>query len=150
MWVETSSNFGTPLCDVATCGFGGGTGPFAGTYWSWFGGVDFFAPVLPEVATLSQALTIPVGTATLEFQLEIPACDSSFDTFAIKVDNTPVFSKNGGDSLCGQVGYTLQTVNLNAYANGGVHTVLFESVHQAYNFGATNFMVDNIQLIACL
>ena len=149
-WTETSTNFGTPVCDVASCGYGGGTGPFAGTYWAWFGGVDWFALYLPETVTLAQTVTIPVGTATLEFRFELPVCDSNQDTFVIKIDNTTVFSKNGGDTLCGQIGYGTQTVNLNAYANGGVHTLLFESVHQAYNLGPTNFMVDNIQLIACL
>ncbi|MFQ5577576.1 MAG: hypothetical protein ACE5G8_11395, partial [Anaerolineae bacterium] len=37
-WNEFSTNFGTPICDVFTCGFGNGTGPRSGLYWAWFGG----------------------------------------------------------------------------------------------------------------
>jgi hypothetical protein len=148
-WTQSSSNFGTPLCDVASCGTGGGTGPQAGSWWAWFGGIDFFALYIPEVATLSQTVVINPGTATLELRLEIPACDSSSDTFAVKVDGNPVLSKNGADPLCGLIGYQLQTINLNAYADGNAHTLSFEGSSFANNFGATNFMVDGIQLIAC-
>ena len=37
-WTEASIQFGTPLCTVAGCGPGGGSGPANGTVWSWFGG----------------------------------------------------------------------------------------------------------------
>src|SRR5687768_9202694 len=36
--IQTSTNFGTPLCSVGSCGVGGGTAdPFAGSNWAWFG-----------------------------------------------------------------------------------------------------------------
>lgn len=38
-WTEASINFGSPLCTVATCGSGGGTGPHTGSWWAWFGGI---------------------------------------------------------------------------------------------------------------
>ena len=41
-WSEFSARFGTPLCTVPDCGFGGGSGPAAGASWAWFGGtLDF-------------------------------------------------------------------------------------------------------------
>ena len=36
-WTEASTNFGTPLCDEAGCGNGGGTSfPLTGSWWAWF------------------------------------------------------------------------------------------------------------------
>ena len=53
---ETSTNFGTPLCDVPSCGTGGGASPpRTGAFWLWFGGIP-----APETATLGQTVTIPV------------------------------------------------------------------------------------------
>ncbi|HET9494904.1 MAG TPA: zinc-dependent metalloprotease family protein, partial [Chloroflexia bacterium] len=61
-WDEGSTNFGTPLCDAASCGTGGGTaGPRTGAWWSWFGGVQAV-----EDAFVSQSVNIPAGSqATL-------------------------------------------------------------------------------------
>ena len=60
---QSSTNFGTPLCDNPSCGTGNGTAPpRTGAIWSWFGGA-----VAPETATLGQNVTIPTGTASLHF-----------------------------------------------------------------------------------
>lgn len=54
---ETSTNFGTPLCDVPSCGTGGGASPpRTGAFWSWFGGIP-----APETATLGQTVTLQTG-----------------------------------------------------------------------------------------
>ena len=129
---------------------GGGTGPFAGTKWAWFGGADFLAPTQPEVGTASQSVTIPAGTASLEFQFEIPVCDSFIDFFDITIDGQLVFAATGNSGLCGQVGYTQQVVNVSAFADGNVHTLELHGETSALLLGATNFMVDDIALIVCL
>ena len=67
-WVEASTNFGSPLCDVPTCGTGTGTGPSDGAWWAWFGGVAG-----SEIGSVCQNITIPAGTAnlTLSFDLSL-------------------------------------------------------------------------------
>src|SRR6187455_3390784 len=57
-WVESSSNFGSPICDLAGCGNGTGTGPHSGTYFTWFGGL----PSGVEIGSLEQTIMIPVDT----------------------------------------------------------------------------------------
>ena len=48
--------------------------------------------------------------------------------------------------LCGVLGYSLQTVDVSAYADGGTHTLTFHSEIFANNGGGTNFFLDNVQL----
>ncbi|GAB4581727.1 MAG: hypothetical protein Fur0022_44770 [Anaerolineales bacterium] len=140
-WNEYSTNFGTPLCD-AGCGFGGGTGPHSGSWWAWFGGIATY-----EEGSISQDVTIPLGNATLSFWLEIPvACDSAADYLEVLVDGTQVFLVDGTSALCGTVGYSLQTVNLSAYADGGLHTLEFHSEIFGTNANVTNFFVDDVAI----
>ena len=65
VWDESSTNFGSPICNTMQCGTFFGK-PFEGDWWAWFGG----SPVL-ESGMLSQEVTIATGTATLIFQLDI-------------------------------------------------------------------------------
>ena len=120
-WTEASTNFGTPLCTVAGCGVGGGTGPHTGTWWSWFGGIAAF-----EEGEQSQSVTIAPGNfANLYFWLEVPvACDAPNDFMKVAMDADTVFAVDGTSALCGVVGYTLQTVNLDVYADGAPHTLI--------------------------
>ena len=81
---ETSTNFGTPLCDVPSCGKGGGASPpRTGAFWLWFGGIP-----APETATLGQTVTIPAGgSATLHFWMRIGTVSSPFtDVLNVRVD----------------------------------------------------------------
>ncbi|MFI5219381.1 MAG: PKD domain-containing protein [Bacteroidia bacterium] len=145
-WTEASTNFGTPLCTVAGCGVGGGSGPHTGTWWSWFGGIALF-----EEGEQSQSVTIPTNnTANLYFWLEVPvACDGPTDFMKVAMDADTVFAVDGTSALCGVVGYTLQTVNLDVYADGNPHTLDFFSRIYAVNGTGTNFFVDDISIIIC-
>jgi hypothetical protein len=144
-WVESSISFGTPLCDLAGCGTGGGTGPASGTWWFWGGGTN----VQAETAYVEKTIVIPSGTATLSWQLEIPSCDGfGFDTFEVRVDGTPLFATDDTDATCDSVGYVTKTLNLNAYANGAAHTIRFHADTDSI-FVPTNFMVDDVELVAC-
>ncbi|NOT32146.1 MAG: hypothetical protein HOP15_16990 [Planctomycetes bacterium] len=139
-WVETSTNFGTPICDPGACGFGGGTGPRTGNFWAWFGGIPAF-----EVGTVSQSLVIPVGATTLDFYLEIPVSSGNgVDFLRVKIDATTVFSVG---TPAGAIGYDLVSIPLGAFADGGVHTVLFEST-QTGSPGVTNYFVDDVSINA--
>jgi hypothetical protein len=135
-WIESSTNFGTPLCD-GSCGFGGGTGPRTGDFWAWFGGLPGF-----EEGLLSQVVTIPVGATKLEFYLEIPAASGNGSDFLeVTIDGTEVFVTRESD---GPHAYQLVSIPLGTFADGGEHTIEFHSICT----GLTNFFVDDVSLDA--
>jgi hypothetical protein len=139
-WSESSTNFGTPLCTEADCGLGAGTGPYQGTWWAWFGGID------SEQSTISQTVVIPVGANTLRFQMELPVCDiAAYDTFEILVDNAQVFYTDGDDSRCNMIGYQQRSVNIAAYANGAAHTIMFRGTNDSLDI--SNYFVDDVALV---
>lgn len=150
VWTQSSTNFGTPICDVASCGMGGGSGPATGNYWVWIGGVGL-SSILPETASVEQFLTIPASSmATLQFKLQIPVCDSFFDEFAIGLDGNPLFYRDGSDVTCGQTTYQQHSINISSYADGLSHHLQIIGDNESVLFGATNFFVDDVQLIVCL
>ena len=142
-WTEASTNFGTTICDAGACGIGSGTGPHSGTFWSWFGGIS-----ASEIGTITQAITIPAGTATLEFWTELPVCDSAADFMEARIDGTMVYRVQGDDAACGVIGYVMQTVDVSAYADGGTHTLEFTSEVFANNGGTSNFFLDDVALLS--
>jgi len=140
-WTESSTNFGSPLCTLASCGTGGGTGPHAGDWWVWFGGIAAY-----EEGAVSQDVVIPTGATDLTFYLETPVCDSASDYMELNVDGTQEFVVDGGGPLCGVIGYSLQTVDISAYADGSVHNVEFHSEIFATNQTVGNFFVDDVSI----
>lgn len=139
-WAEASTNFGSPLCTVAGCGTGTGTGPRTGSWWTWFGGISAY-----EEGSMSQSVTIAPGS-DLTFWLEAILCDSAADYLEVTVDGNQVYQVDGGSALCGSLGYTLQTVDLAPYDDGGVHVLEFHSEIFASNGGGTNFFVDDVSI----
>jgi hypothetical protein len=142
-WTEASTNFGTPLCD-ASCGTGGGTGPLTGAWWAWFGGIGVF-----EAGSVSQSVTIPAGgSAVLGFWVEQANCSgAAADYLEVNIDGTQIWQTTGADPACGVVGYRQITLDVSAYADGGAHTLEFNSEI----FGVpslTNFFVDDVTLEA--
>jgi PKD repeat protein len=139
-WDESSTNFGSPICDVASCGTGTGTGPNTGTYWAWFGGISAV-----EEGSLSQDVTFPSRSpATLSFFLEQIVCADPADFLEVLIDGTQVFFTDGSSPLCGNLGYTLQEIDVSAFADGGTHTLEFHSL--LTGTGNTNFFVDDVML----
>lgn len=140
---ETSTNFSTPLCNVAGCGTGGGASPpFEGAVWAWFGGT-----AAAETATLGQTVTIAAGsTATLTFQMRIGTVATPFtDVLNVRVDGAIVQSYP--EPTTAEAAYTLRTIDLSAFANGAPHQILFEYVGPG---GATaSYVVDNVALNVC-
>jgi hypothetical protein len=140
-WTEASTNFGTPICDPFFCGFGGGTGPRTGDFWAWFGGV----PAL-EIGSVEQSVVIPTGATTLDFFLEIPVSSGNgTDFMRVKIDGTTVFSVLEGQAPYAGIGYEPVSIPLGGFADGGAHTIRFEST-QSGSPGITNFFVDDISM----
>ncbi len=143
-WNEASTNFGTPICDEAGCGTGTGSGPHSGTYWTWFGGISAY-----EEGSVSQQVTIPSGTATLSFWLEQVACDSGSDYMEVTLDGNPVFATTGNSPICGNLGYTQESIDISGFADGNSHQLVFHSEIFAANGGGTNFFIDDVSVVAC-
>jgi len=140
-WNEESTNFGTPICDEAACGTGTGAGPADGSFWAWFGGIEAY-----EEASLSQAVMIPSTSDELRFELEASLCDSASDYLEVLVDGIQEFLIDGANPLCGGLGYTTQSVDISAYADGAAHTIEFHSESFAVNLDVSNFFVDAVSL----
>jgi len=141
-WAEASTNYASPICDEENCGIGTGSGPADGSFWAWFGGIA----ENPEEASLSQAVVIPSGTTELQFELEVSACDSVSDYLEVLVDGKREFFIDGLSPLCGLIGYTTQTVDISAYADGASHDIEFHAETFAVNLDLSNFFVDAISI----
>ncbi|MBX3059022.1 MAG: carboxypeptidase regulatory-like domain-containing protein [Anaerolineae bacterium] len=139
-WTEASTNFGSPLCTVAACGTGTGTGPRSGLWWAWFGGISAY-----EAGSVSQSVIIPSGTATLSFWVEQFVCTgSSNDYLEVNIDGNQVWVTTAADPACGTLGYRQVLVDVSAYANGAAHTLEFNS--EVFGGGNTNFFVDDVSI----
>jgi hypothetical protein len=136
--VQTSTNFGTPLCNTATCGAIGGS-PYAGDNWAWFGGAN-----VPETATLGQSVPIMAGgNATLSFVMWKRDTSQPFsDVLNVRVDGMIVQSyPEGGPS---EFAYSLRIIDLSAFADGGSHLIVFEYIGPSTSLGS--YLLDNITL----
>jgi uncharacterized repeat protein (TIGR01451 family) len=143
---QTSTQFGTPLCNVNTpaC-FGNGTGtagPYAGDNWAWFGGTE----TAPEIATVGQSVTLPRSPdVRLRFQMRIGAVTPpATDTLVVSVDGFQAGTFT--EPSVAEAGYTLREVVLTGFADGGTHAQLFHYSHT--HAGNSNFTVDNVELFA--
>lgn len=147
-WASSSTNFGTVLCD-ASCANDPSFGPADGSFWAWFAGANpaSTTQTFPEVGTLSQSITIPTGATQLTFKFWAPACGTvAADFIALRIDNTEVWRFDGTNANCGATGYSDESVNITAYANGAAHTVEFYSEQSNTGTGVTNFFVDLISI----
>lgn len=140
---ETSTNFGTPLCDVPSCGTGGGASPpRTGAFWLWFGGIP-----AAETATLGQTVNIAAGSvAALNFWMRVGTVSSPFtDVVNVRVDGAIVASFP--EPTVAEGAYTLRQVNMTPFANGAAHAILFEYIGPSTGTGS--FVIDDVQLNVC-
>jgi hypothetical protein len=147
-WNEASTNFGTPLCTSA-CGDGGGTGARSGLVWAWFGGVLGTL----ESGSLEQSITIPTNATTLDFFLELPVSSGNgVDFLRVKIDGVTLFEVFEDDPFYAGLGYKAVSLPIVGFANGGVHTLRFESTTTGDdglgNDAVTNFFVDDVTVLA--
>lgn len=124
-WTEASTVFGTPLCDLASCGNGGGGSvPASGAWFAWFGGAGGSV----ETGSVEQSITIPSGaTAALTIQVKISAAGPGLvaDRLDVSVDGNVLATVTAHDSVMYQ-NYTPLVVNVSAMADGGSHTIRLE------------------------
>jgi uncharacterized repeat protein (TIGR01451 family) len=140
---ETSTNFGTPLCDNASCGTGGGASPpRTGLIWAWFGGIP-----APETATLGQTVTLAAGaTVNLNFWMRIGTVSAPFtDVLNVRVDS--IIQQVFPEPTVAEGAYTLRTTNLNAFADGASHQILFEYIGPSSGTGS--YVIDDVSLLVC-
>ena len=140
-WTETSTNFDSPICNESDCTTGTGTGPADGLYWAWFGGMELY-----EEGAVSQSMVIPVTSEALVFELEVSECDSPADYLEVLIDGNQEYFIDGSSALCGGLGYTPQSVDLSAYADGSSHTIEFHSESFSTNADVSNFFVDAVEI----
>ena len=138
---QTSTNFGTPLCDDARCGIGGGASPpRTGLVWAWFGGLP-----MPETSALGQNVVIPAGTASLHFWMRIGTVTAPFtDVLNVKVDNVTVQSYP--EPSADETLYTERVIDLSAFADGGVHNIEFQYIGPSNGTGS--YVVNDVTLRA--
>lgn len=138
---ETSTNFGTPLCDVPSCGTGGGASPpRTGAFWLWFGGIP-----AAETATLGQTVSFPAGDTikNLSFFMRIGTVSAPFtDVVNVRVDGTIVASFP--EPAVAEGAYSGKVINLNAFADGVSHAILFEYI--GTTTGTSSYVIDDVEL----
>ena len=109
--------------------------------WLWFGGIP-----APETATLGQTVTIPAGgSATLHFWMRVGTVTTPFtDVVNVRVDGAIV--QSFPEPAVAETVYTERIMNLNAFANGASHALLFEYIGPSNGTGS--FVIDDVSLIA--
>ena len=139
-WTEEDTEFGSPLCNAALCGTGGGTaGPHGGSIWAWFGG----AATAGHSGSLEQTLTITSGTKALSYWFRNGSVAAPFDaTLSVEVDGTPV--KTHTETAAPQAAYTQQLADISAFADGNSHVVSFNYLNGGA--GLTNITVDDVSI----
>lgn len=143
-WEEFSVNFGTPLCDAASCGTcGGPCVPNNGTWYAWFGG----AGGVTESGYVQQSVFIPSGnTAQLRFFLKMPTGDNTItgDKVEITIDGNVVYSANASQ-MADFAEYTQVSVDIPSYANGAVHVIKAEGIQSTAT--VYNALLDDWSLV---
>lgn len=142
-WNEASATFGTPICDAATCGTGGGPCvPHTGSLFVWFGG----SGSADEIASVDQDAVIPAGTtANLVGFVKIAATGDGTVGNYLKayIDGVEVGMLTAQDSAA-YTDYTAVSVPIDAYADGAAHNIKLEGKENGGN--TFNVLVDDVAL----
>lgn len=142
-WTSFSQSFGTVLCDTS-CSNSPDNAPRTGSWWVWFGGID-----AAEEGYVSQSVTIPANSATLSFWLRVPFTSGlAADYFAVSIDGNELFRVTADASAAYQAAYQQVTLDVSAYADGGTHTLRFDSAVVGGGPETSNFMLDDVSLDA--
>jgi hypothetical protein len=144
-WLETSTNFVTPLCTVADCTDGAGTaGPRTGSVWGWFGGTT-----KDEASSLAQTVDFPTGTANLQFYLWIGRAESgrgASDQFSVTIDGVTVFTADA-TQINSFSSYTMVNLDVSSFADGASHIIMFAANTSGQ---MVNFNLDDITLATAI
>ena len=140
IWVEASTNFGTPICTIDACGDGLGTGPFEGTWWAWFGGID-----VPETSSVAQAIQgIADEVCEIAFMLEIPVSSGNgVDFLAVEIEGVEIF--RALESATGYETYAPVVIDVSDQIDGTSQVLeIFGTITGSPD--NTNFFVDNVSI----
>ncbi|MEM7153429.1 MAG: hypothetical protein AAF799_11345 [Myxococcota bacterium] len=141
-WDEVSDVFGTPICD-STCTDEEGAEPYMGEHWVWLGGVEDE----PEMASVTQRVTIEPDTAFLSFWFQIRSgAGTGDDMFTVSLDGDALFMVTDMD-MPEYSDYTQVDIDVTPWADGGTYELSFASDHAGT--GLTSFFVDEVSLVSC-
>lgn len=143
-WASTSTNFGTVLCDAASCGTcGGPCAPATGTWYAWFGG----AGGADEIGTLTQSFTTAsAGAAIVRFMYYLPITSGvTADSTTMSVDGNQLWFSTGVDSVQYGSAYTPVVTTIPALA-AGAHDIEFYGHETGTGTNAYNSLIDDITL----
>jgi len=138
-WNPGSTNFGTPICDLGSCGFDGAR---TGSWYLWFGGYSGGE----EEGSISQTLVIPDTATELRLYKRLAACDSGSDFAELLIDGDQLLIQSGDDPSCGETDYVPVTMDISAYADNAEHTITLHSITYSINGGPTNVLIDDLSL----
>lgn len=145
-WTESSTNFGTPLCNPALCG---GTGARTGIWWAWFGGAGpgvTGGTQVPEIGSLDQDAAIPTGsTVELIFHLAIIGSNGTASDFIeLNVDGVQQWEATIADSAVFGGAYAEVAVPMGAFV-AGTHNIEFYG-EQMDSTSVSNFFIDDVEI----
>jgi hypothetical protein len=139
-WAET----GKPLCKNSKCG---ANYPRTGIWWAWFGG--FIGA--QYTGSLTQTVLISADSLPrLNFYLWNPGTSAKgvgVDFLKVTIDGEQIFIMLGGNPLY-KSRYTLVDLDLTPYADGGCHTLSFQSTTVSATT-VTNIFMDDVAIIHC-
>jgi len=139
-WAQSSVNFGSPICSVANCGNGGGSGAHDGQNWFWAGGTNSF-----EVASVAQLVTIPSDSTEMSFWYEIPVSSGSTSDFIeVTIDGMTVETITAAEGPF--IGYQQRVVNIAAFADGAQHELAINGTTDGQEL--TNIFLDDVVILA--
>ncbi|MEO0556900.1 MAG: T9SS type A sorting domain-containing protein [Bacteroidota bacterium] len=144
-WASTSDQT-PPVSPFCTLGICGGPAPRTGDWHAFLGGVG-----TNESMSVSQTITIPADatSALLTFYLQLGVGGDATGQFGFILDSTPILAYTQ-DDVGSFADYTVQTVDLSAFADGQPHTLGFVAIEVAGTEQGAFFsaLVDDVSLIA--
>lgn len=142
-WTGTSTRFGSPVCSVEACGTAGGIEARNGNFWTLFGGT---VDPAGESATMTQDLVLPLGTvAELNFFLQVSAVAAPFtDLLEVRFDGDLLAAF--AEPATSESAFSFYAFALDAYVDGGTHTLAFQFVGPAGG-GYAGFNLDDVTVV---
>lgn len=142
-WTEASTNFGTPFCDLATCGdCGGPCVANTGSFYIWLGGATTI-----EIGSVEQSAVITAGSsASIDMMVKIAGAGLGLidDKLEVSIDGSVVATVTAQDSVA-YADYTLLSVDATSVADGGSHTIKIEGTQTTAT--VFNVLVDDVVLV---
>ncbi|WP_420454474.1 choice-of-anchor D domain-containing protein [Rubrivirga sp.] len=129
-----------PICSVETCGPNVGIEAYEGDWFAFFGRSND-----ATMGFVQQEVTIPDSVNTLSFYVKVPIADTGGNLSA-RIDGDILWSITQQDADDFET-YQRVDVDISAYADGGTHTLRFQSATASSNPPAlTFFFVDAVSI----